>query len=97
MASRHVGGVQARFQHRQPPRREQRGLMKRARYTQVISIRLTSDELELLCEATALVPLVPRLTLARFAMLLGLGQIKNNPRVVAHVNTFQKPRRKRSQ
>lgn len=47
--------------------------------TDVISMRLSHDDRRLLDGVSALVPVVPRLTLARIAMRIGLEVIKENP------------------
>jgi hypothetical protein len=47
--------------------------------TDVISMRLSPDDRHLLDSVAALVPVVPRLTLARVALRLGLEVIRRNP------------------
>lgn len=47
--------------------------------TDMISMRLYPEDSQLLNSVAALVPVVPRLTLARVAMRLGLEQIRKNP------------------
>lgn len=53
--------------------------VKKSELTDMISMRLSPDDSELLGSVAALVPVVPRLTLARVAMRLGLEQIRQNP------------------
>jgi hypothetical protein len=52
---------------------------KKTGLTSVISMRLSPSDDELLDSTAALIPAVPRLTLARVAMKLGLEQIRKNP------------------
>lgn len=47
--------------------------------TEVISMRLSPEDRQLLATVAALVPVVPRLTLARVALRLGLEAIRKNP------------------
>jgi hypothetical protein len=47
--------------------------------TDVISMRLSPDDRQLLDSVSALVPVIPRLTLARLALRLGLEVIRQNP------------------
>jgi hypothetical protein len=47
--------------------------------TDVISMRLSPDDRALLDSVSALVPVIPRLTLARLALRLGLEVIRQNP------------------
>lgn len=47
--------------------------------TEMISMRLTQRDLATLEEVAERVPAIPRLTLARLAMRLGLEVIRNNP------------------
>jgi hypothetical protein len=54
------------------------GIVKKS-LTEVMSMRLSPDDLELLREVSALVPVIPPLTLARVAMRLGLQTIRQNP------------------
>jgi len=44
--------------------------------TEVISMRLSEEDKRMLDEVSRSAPLVPRLTLARFAMRIGLKKIK---------------------
>lgn len=57
------------------------GIVKKGRgdLTDVISMRLSSEDRQLLENVSALVPVVPRLTLARLALRLGLEVIRKNP------------------
>lgn len=47
--------------------------------TDVISMRLSSDDRQLLDSVSSLVPVIPRLTLARLALRIGLEAIRQNP------------------
>jgi len=47
--------------------------------TEVISMRLSPEDYQLLDGVAALIPIVPRLTLARVALRLGLEAIRKNP------------------
>lgn len=47
--------------------------------TDIISMRLSQEDLRLLDSVSALVPVVPRLTLARIALRIGLEAIRQNP------------------
>jgi hypothetical protein len=47
--------------------------------TDVISMRLSADDRQLLDAVSALVPVIPRLTLARLALRIGLEAIRQNP------------------
>jgi hypothetical protein len=47
--------------------------------TDMISMRLSPEDGQLLDSVAALVPVVPRLTLARVALRIGLEQIRQNP------------------
>jgi hypothetical protein len=47
--------------------------------TDVVSIRLSPDDRHLLDSVSALVPVIPRLTLARVALRIGLQVIRQNP------------------
>lgn len=47
--------------------------------TEVISMRLSPEDRQLLDDVGALIPIVPRLTLARVALRLGLEVIRKNP------------------
>ena len=47
--------------------------------TDVISMRLSPEDGRLLDSIAALVPVVPRLTLARIALRIGLEAIRQNP------------------
>jgi hypothetical protein len=47
--------------------------------TEVVSMRLSPEDRQLLDSVAALVPVVPRLTLARVALRLGLEIIRRNP------------------
>jgi hypothetical protein len=47
--------------------------------TDVISMRLSPDDRQLLDSVSALVPVIPRLTLARLALRIGLEAIRQNP------------------
>jgi hypothetical protein len=49
------------------------------RLTNIISMRLSAEDDRLLRAVAALVPIVPRLTLARVALRLGLEAIRQNP------------------
>jgi hypothetical protein len=46
------------------------------RLTEIISMRLSEEDKRMLDQVAAMAPLVPRLTLARFAMRIGLKKIK---------------------
>jgi len=47
--------------------------------TDIISMRLSPEDGRLLDSIAALVPVVPRLTLARIALRIGLEAIRQNP------------------
>ena len=47
--------------------------------TGIISMRLSPEDGRLLDSVSALVPVVPRLTLARIALRIGLEVIRQNP------------------
>jgi len=47
--------------------------------TDVISMRLSQEDRELLDRVASSVPAVPRLTLARIALRIGLDAIRQNP------------------
>jgi hypothetical protein len=47
--------------------------------TNIMSMRLSPEDGELLDAVAALVPVVPRLTLARIALRIGLEVIRKNP------------------
>jgi hypothetical protein len=47
--------------------------------TGMISMRLTAEDEQFLDSVAALVPVAPRLALARVALRLGLEQIRQNP------------------
>jgi hypothetical protein len=47
--------------------------------TNIMSMRLSPEDGELLDAVAALVPVVPRLTLARIALRIGLEAIRQNP------------------
>lgn len=53
--------------------------IKKTELTDMISMRLTPEDSQLLDSVAALVPVVPRLTIARVAMKIGLKQIRQNP------------------
>lgn len=59
------------------------GVMKKGtgggELTDVISMRLSAEDRQLLDVVAALVPVVPRLTLARVALRLGLEIVRKNP------------------
>jgi hypothetical protein len=50
-----------------------------AELTDVISMRLSPDDRQLLDSVSALVPVIPRLTLARLALRIGLEAIRQDP------------------
>lgn len=54
-------------------------LMPKRELTNMISMRLAPEDVELLDSVAALVPVVPRLTLARAALKIGLAHIRQNP------------------
>lgn len=60
--------------------------------TTVISMRLSAEDEQLLRRVADLVPVVPRLTLARLALRLGLEAIKESPARALAVRT-RKPTR----
>ena len=47
--------------------------------TDLISMRLSQDDRQLLDSVSTLVPVIPRLTLARLALRIGLETIRQNP------------------
>jgi hypothetical protein len=47
--------------------------------TDIISMRLSPDDRQLLETVAGLVPVVPKLTLARLALRIGLETIRRNP------------------
>lgn len=47
--------------------------------TDVISMRLSPDDRKLLDHVSSMVPVIPRLTLARIALRIGLETIRQNP------------------
>ena len=50
-----------------------------AELTDVISMRLAPEDRNLLDSVAKLIPVIPRLTLARIAMRLGLEEIRQHP------------------
>jgi hypothetical protein len=49
------------------------------RLTDIISMRLSHDDRQALDAVSKLVPVVPRLTLARVALRIGLEVVRQNP------------------
>lgn len=56
-----------------------RRAIAREELTEVISMRLSRKDRQLLDDVGALIPIVPRLTLARVALRLGLEAIRKSP------------------
>lgn len=54
-------------------------IVKKSELSDMISMRLTPEDSRALDSVAALVPVIPRLALARVAMRLGLEQIQKNP------------------
>ena len=50
-----------------------------SKLTEMISMRLSPEDGQLLDSVAAIVPVVPRLALARLAMRIGLKHIRQNP------------------
>jgi hypothetical protein len=55
------------------------GSKKRTELSDMISMRLLPKDSQLLNSVAALVSVIPRLTLARIALRIGLEQIRQNP------------------
>jgi len=62
--------------------------------TDLISMRLSPDDSEALDAVSERIP-IPRLTIARIALRIGLVELKENPARVLEGESKKRPRRKR--